>query len=164
MLKRSFEFKQSDIEGAALSGYAFKYSEIAEGWYGKERFSSDLKVNFNERCFLFRDHNPERLLARLGKNLEMKQDDIGLFFQVNELPETELARETRELCKKGIITGASVGFLSISERIEKEIRVFEEIEVFEVSLVPRPYYESSEVTARDNKEPEFKPLPPEIVC
>lgn len=163
MLKRSFNFTRADDKKSALSGYAFKYSEIADGWFGKERFDPKLRVQFNERCFLFRDHNPERLLARLGKNLEMKADDTGLFFRVTKLPDTDLAKDTMTLIKDEILSGASVGFRSVTERMENEIRVFEEIEVYEVSLVPRPYYQSSEVAARSKENLELKLKPPELI-
>lgn len=162
MIKRSFEFKQAGSD--ELSGYAFKFSETADGFFGKERFDPNLKVKFNDRCFLFRDHNPERLLGKLNKNLEMKTDDTGLYFRVSKLPETDLAKDTMTLVENEILTGVSVGFKSLSERQDQNVRVFEEIEVFEISLVPRPYYSSSEVAARSKDNLEVKLKPPELIC
>jgi len=163
MIKRSFEFRQAGSD--TLSGYAFKFSETADGFFGKERFDPKLKVKFNDRCFLFRDHNPERLLGKLNKNLEMKTDNVGLHFRVTKLPDTDLAKDTITLVKDEILTGCSVGFKSLSERQDQNIRVFEEIEVFEISLVPRPYYSSSEVEARNElPEGQMKLKPPELIC
>lgn len=164
MIKRSFNLSLRAEKESALSGYAFKFNEVADGFFGKERFDPGLNITFNKRCFLFRDHNPERLLAKLGENLEMQSDDTGLYFRVSTLPDTQLAKDTITLVKNEILTGVSVGFRSVSERMDDNIRVFEQIEVFEISLVPRPYYESSEVQARNNEDNlKVKLKPPELI-
>lgn len=157
MLKRNFVFHRQAGQDDALSGYAFKYSETADGFFGKERFSPDLKVELNKNVFLFRDHNPERILGKVGQNMEIKTDKTGLYFRVSPLPNTELAKETRELVSKGILSGASVGFSVITDRTEDKVNVFEKIKLYEISLTPRPYYQSSEVAARDNLNLKLKP-------
>ena len=158
MLKRSFVFHRQAGQDDALSGYAFKYSETADGFFGKERFSPDLQVELNKDVFLFRDHDSSRLLGKVGQNMEIKTDKTGLYFRVSPLPDTELAKETKELVSKGILGGASVGFGVISERTEDKVNVFEKIKLYEISLTPRPYYQSSEVEARnDNLKAKLKP-------
>lgn len=159
MLKRSFVFRSE--EGDALAGYAFRFSEVADGFYGKERFSPGLEVDFAEPCLLLRDHNPERLLARQGQNFKIKTDKEGLYFSAT-LPQTALATETKTLIKDKILNGASVGFESVQERMDNKVKVFEKIKLYEISLVPRPYYSSSEVSARQNKTLKHRVLPPEL--
>ena len=159
MLKRSFVFHRQAGQDDALSGYAFKYSETADGFFGKERFAPDLQVELNKDVFLFRDHDSSRLLGKVGKNMQVKTDNTGLYFRVAPLPDTELARETKELVSKGILTGASVGFSVLTENLKDGVNIFEKIKLYEISLTPRPYYKSSEVEARNKKDKQ--PLPPE---
>ena len=160
MLKRSFTLH---IKSAGeLSGYAFKYSETASGFYGEERFSPSLKVEYAEPCLLLRDHNPERLLARKGQNLSIKTDESGLYFEVSKLPETLLAKETKTLIKDQVLTGASVGFMPTKERKDGKVNVFENIRLYEISIVPSPYYTSSKVDARHNPTLKHRLLPPEL--
>ena len=153
MLKRSFilRMEPDDKNDSAMRGYAFKYNEVADGYYGKERFSEDLEVIEDKRVFMLRDHDPSKMLGRSGVNLEIKTDDQGLMFDLKNLPDTELAKETRELIKKGILDGASVGFMPEKERDENGMKVFESIKLYEISIVGRPYYDSSEVESRHNK-------------
>ena len=159
MLKRSFVFKSE--EGDNLAGYAFRFSETADGFFGKERFSPDLQVEYADPCLLLRDHNPERLLARQGQNFQIRTDKEGLYFSAT-LPQTDLAKETQTLIKSKILNGASVGFEPITERTDDQVNVFEKIKLYEISLVPRPYYSSSEVAARHNKTLKHRVLPPEL--
>ena len=119
------------------------------------------QVEIHPRCSLLRDHDSSQVLARVGANMTVKTDAEGLYFSVSKLPDTQLARETKELVKTGVLSGASVGFQVITERTENKVNVFEHIKLYEISLVVYPYYESSEVEAR-NKKIDFKPKPPEL--
>ena len=160
MIKRSFKFQlRGDSPG--IQGYAFRFNETINYMGQLERFSPKLKVDMNQAgAFLFRDHNPERVLARVPDTLRFKTDTEGLSFEADAL-DTELWRETRELVKKGVLNGASVGFSSTQDRTEKDTLIYERIKLYEVSLVTWPAYESSEVNSR-NKTLKYKDLPPEL--
>ena len=159
MLKRCFQFLNRADDKSVLKGYAFKFSEVAEGWLGKERFSPTLEIEYNSRCLLLYQHNVNMPLARLGANMDIEKKQDGLFFSVSKLPDTQLARECKELVKIGALSGVSVGFNVISERTEDKVNVFEKIKLFELSLVSFPYYSSSEVR---NKPLKNSPKPPEF--
>ena len=158
MLKRNFKFENRADDKSALQGYAFKFSEVAEGWLGKERFSDSLEIEYNSRVLLLYQHDITKPLARLGSNMAIEKKADGLFFSVSKLPDTQLAKECKELVKIGALSGVSVGFSVLSERKEDKINIFEKIKLFELSLVSFPYYESSEVR---NKHP-VPPKPPEF--
>ena len=161
MIKRSFELKADSDKESALRGCAFRFSEVADGFFGKEKFSEDLEVKMADSgVFLLRDHDHGKLLGREGVNLKVKTEKSGLYFELKSWPDTELAKETRELVKDKILNGASVGFRAEKETIENEIRVFNKIMLYEISLVSRAYYQSSKVEAR--KESEGECLPPEM--
>ena len=159
MLKRSFPFhRRGDSPG--IQGYAFRFSEVVEYMGQLERFSPDLKVDMNSSgTFLFRDHNPERVLARVPDTLRFKTDKEGLLFEADYL-DTELWKETRELVDRGVLNGASVGFSSSKERMDKDTLIYEQIKLYEVSLVTWPAYESSEVKARAKGK---RAWPPEVL-
>ena len=94
------------------------------------------QVEIHPRCSLLRDHDSSQVLARVGANMTVKTDAEGLYFSVSKLPDTQLARETKELVKTGVLSGASVGFQVITERTENKVNVFEAIiKLYEISLV-----------------------------
>lgn len=167
--KRSFKpdlkTRTEDKEGPALSGYGFSFSEITEdGVFGKECFAPDVKIDFPKKCFLLRDHDRSKVLARKDKNLTIKKDKHGLFFECQKLPKTNLASETRELIKEGIIEDVSVGFIDKDSEVKDNVRTYKHIELHEISLLPYGYYESGQVSARDKDKKKDKPLPPELIC
>lgn len=164
MEKRAFETKlevRSAAGGPELFGRVFGFSETPEGHFGKERFAPDCKISYGKKVFLLRDHDQTKILARRGKNLSFKRDNEGVSFEVSRLPDTPLAKETKTLIKEGLLDGASVGFFEQDSRMERDTKVFTDIKIQEVSLVPNPYYESSSVEARAMKEKQ--PLPPELI-
>lgn len=158
MIKRSFKFHtRGDSPG--IQGYAFRFNETINYMGQRERFSPDLKVDLNDKgTFLFRDHNPERVLARVPKTLRFNTDSEGLLFEADYL-DTELWQETRELVSKGVLNGASVGFSSTQDRREQDTLIYERIKLYEVSLVTWPAYETSEVKSRAKEK---NPWPPEF--
>ena len=154
--------KIRDKDGPVLSGYGFSFAETTEdGIYGKERFSEDVKIEFPNKCFLLRDHDRHKILARRGKNLSIQKDKEGLFFSVDKLPNTPLAQETRELVRQGLLDDVSIGFESLEDTREKDVTVYKAIRLHEISILPYGYFESGQVSARGNKKIYY---PPEILC
>ena len=167
MLKlRSFkpDLQIREKEGQpVLSGYGFQFSETTpDGCFGKERFSKDIEIDFPDRCFLLRDHDKSKVLARRGKNLKIEKDRDGLFFEVDKLPDTALAKETRELVKGGIIGDVSIGFESLNESKEKDITVYNSIRLHEISILPWGYFKTGQVSAREKDKTFY--YPPECIC
>ena len=153
---------RSGSEGPVLSGYGFDFNETTQdGVYGKERFSPDVQIDFPKKCFLLRDHDRSKVLARRGKNLTIEKDRQGLFFSVDKLPKTPLCEETRELIKEGIIEDVSVGFIDIDSELKSGVREYKHIELHEISILPAGYFESGQVSARSKDK---TVLPPELIC
>ena len=163
MIKKIFcesnlKTRSGNTNDPALTGYGFCFDEITEdGIYGKERFAKDVKIDFPKKCFLLRDHDRSKVLARRGKNLSIETDKEGLVFSVNKLPATPLAQETRELIKEGIITDVSIGFLDKDSEVKDDIRTYKHIELHELSILPWGYFESGQVEARTNNKMYFPP-------
>ena len=160
MIKRSFKFQyRGDSPG--ITGYAFRFNETVNYHGQQERFSPELKLEDNSvGTFLFRDHNPERVLARVGSNMSVWTDAMGLLLDAGAM-NTPLWQETLELVGGGVLNGLSVGFRSTKDRMDDSILVYERIKLFEISLVTFPAYQSSEVSSRDNKTLKNRVLPPE---
>ena len=166
MLKKTFSHKLELRTGdntatPALSGYGFAFDEITEdGIYGKEKFAPDVKIDFPKRCFLLRDHDRSKVLARRGKNLSIEKDKEGLFFSVDNLPNTPLAQETRELIKEDIINDVSIGFIDLKSTVKSDVRTFKHIELHEISILPWGYHEAGQVQARGKDKIYY---PPEVL-
>ena len=166
MLKKIFcegnlKTRSGSTDEPALSGYGFLFSETTEdGIYGKERFAPDVKIDFPKKCFLLRDHDRTKVLARRGKNLSIATDKEGLVFSVDKLPATPLAEETRELIKEGIITDVSIGFMDHDSEVVDDVRTYKHISLHELSILPWGYFESGSVEARTNNKIY---LPPECL-
>lgn len=144
-----------------LEGLAFDYEVSEDGVYGKECFARDIKINYPSKCFLLRDHDKGKVLARLGRNLKIDKNKEGLHFEVSKLPKTPLSEETRELVKEGIIGDVSIGFIDNKSEVKNDIRTFKEITLHELSILPWGYHEGAQVTARENKEKIY--YPPEVL-
>ena len=158
-----------------LSGFAFKFNEIAEIWGGSERMSEDMKIRIDPDALLLRGHNPDKILGKVGKNLSFEDHAEGLRFKISKLPDTELGRETKQLIKEGLLDGVSIGFIPNETRVEDGVTIQDDIKLVEISLVSRPAYESGRIDRAklifETKKPykkvkklDKKPLPPEVLC
>ena len=171
MKTRAFKLRNDMPEGEnSLSGYVFRYDEVAD-YMGEERMSPDMTIHVSPEAFLLRGHDPDKILGKVGKNLEFENRDDGLYFKVKSLPDTELARETMELIKAEILDGVSVGFMDKKSSMDADgVQVFEKIEVKEISIVSMPAYDSGRIDKKaklviDKKQPYKKvkePMPPEM--
>ena len=160
MRKRSFELR-FEKETKGIQGYAFKFFEQVDYFGQAEKFAPDMEFTLNESgCFLFRNHDPSKPLARVPDTLNFSLDKEGLRFSAKEL-NTELWRESKELIDKKVLTGMSIGFSDLKSRMESDVLIYERIKIFEVSLVTWPVYSSSEVSSRENKTLKNMILPPE---
>lgn len=142
MKYRAMKLRSEPEKDQALSGYAFRFDEIAEV-YGGERMDPEMEIHIDPDTFLLRGHDPDKILGKVGKNLSFENKEDGLFFRVSKMPDTELGRETSELIKMGILDGVSIGFMENRSRTDEDgINVMEDIKIMEISLVSRPAYES----------------------
>ena len=94
-----------------VTAYAARYDDIypIEGAYFEAIApGAFIDADFS-RCVLLLDHNSALLLGRIGENLNVSTDAIGLRFSCS-LPETNLADDASNLIKNGILTSCSWGF------------------------------------------------------
>lgn len=105
-----------EATGKVLRGHAAVFGQVAEIFpgYGEELASSAfddvLKRDGLDVRALF-NHDPSLLLGRTASGtLRIGVDSTGLEFE-NDLPNTTLGNDVRELVDRGDITGASFGFM-----------------------------------------------------
>lgn len=98
------------------------------------------------------DHNNGNLLARTSNgSLRFNDTDAGLEFDI-DLPDTQLGRDTYEMCRSSLLSGCSFGFTAIRDEWSyedgQETRVILEARLWEVSIVSLPAYPQTNVAAR----------------
>ena len=71
----------------------------------------------------------------IGKLLEIREDDKGLFTKIKLIEGVQRGRETYELIKAGAIDTFSFGFRTIKDKYEQGVRVITEAALMEVSPV-----------------------------
>ena len=98
--------------------------------------------------YLLYGHDYNKVLGHTRANLRLEVDDVGLFYEC-ELPNTRDARDVYNLVEKrnylnreqsgSIVDGNSFGFYSDDE-VVNGVRVVRNLELYEISIVPRPAY------------------------
>ncbi len=114
------------------------------------------------------NHDTGQVLGRNGKagTLRLSEDDTGLAVEIDP-PDTSFARDLAVSMERGDITQMSFGFRTISDKWETrdgmDFRTLEKVELLEVSIVPFPAYEDTNVAMRSRDEwreaDEAKPPP-----
>lgn len=95
----------------------------------------------------------------IGSFVEMREDDKGLFV-TGILPknDTLVAGRVMPQMRAGGVSDMSIGYIATRRRFEEDIRVIEEAELFETSLVTIPMNPEAQVTAIKAVVP-FQDLP-----
>ena len=140
-----------------VSGYALKFATLSHDFgYGDDHVYETL----DKRCLDETDmsnvaalinHDANMLLGRTGFNLELRTDDIGLYFEVRPT-ETSYAKDLITNMQSGIIAKCSFGFVPDPNSIEwskradgSYLRTIKKIkQLFDVSVVTYPAYEDTE--------------------
>jgi len=155
-------------ETKTIRGYVLKFNErsllLFDEWYEKVckgAFSRSLEHNTIKALW---NHNTDVVLGSTkSRTLSLKEDDVGLFFEV-DLPNTTQARDLYESIKRGDVDGVSFGFYvrENGDRWEylKEEDVYErtllDIDLVEISPTAFPAYPSSEAGARSLEQRNLK--------
>ena len=150
------ECRANEDKSLTLAGYAVKFNEPSGLLYGEfiefiERGAFD-GVEL-DNTFLLYNHNSDHVMGNTRSGtLTLSVTEMGLRFSAN-LPETSKAKEVYELVQRGDINGMSFGFTVDKDnwnmQAEPVTRHIEKIgELVEISIVPFPAYESTEVDAR----------------
>ncbi len=89
----------------------------------------------------------------IGKIVEIREDDKGLFIRAKILQDVEKGREALALAKAGIVDSFSFGFSSTDYEYGKDgIREYKGVNIHEVSMVGFPSQPDAKITSARNED------------
>ena len=145
--------RQNAGEDEKITGYAAVFNSLSGdlGGFREEiapgAFTRALAENHDVRALV--DHDPSKILARsTSGTLVMEEDSHGLHVSINPA-DTSAGRDIKESIVRGDVSGMSFGFTVKADEWRMEdgenIRTLRDLDLFDVSVVTYPAYESSSV-------------------
>lgn len=146
-LTTNFEVKALDDHGR-FEGYASVFKTIDEG--RDVVLPGAFKASILERgsggIKLLWQHDPTE---PIGKIEEIYEDKRGLYVKGRLLLNLQRAREALSLMRNKALDGLSIGFRTLKSRMDevKEIRLLQEVDLWEVSLVTFPMQPEARISS-----------------
>lgn len=135
-------------DAGAFEGYAAIFDIVDEGGDAvlPGAFARSLAERGEAGIKLLWQHEPSEPIGRIEQILE---DQKGLFVRGQLLLDIERAREAYALMKSGALDGLSIGFRTVKSRRDEErnIRLLEDIDLWEVSLVTFPMQAGARISS-----------------
>jgi HK97 family phage prohead protease len=131
-----------------FEGYAsvFNIADAGGDIVAPGAFTASLRNRGSGNIRMLFQHDPAQ---PIGKWLDIRQDDTGLFVRGRLSLDVRRAAELAGLLRDGAIDGLSIGFKTIRARRDRRsgIRTLTKIDLWEISLVTFPMLASARVTA-----------------
>lgn len=148
--------RQADGQPPVIHGYAAIFNEEADIFWFREMvvpgaFTRAIEQRQDVRALF--NHDPSLILGRTGaETLRIGEDDRGLWYEIDP-PDTQLGRDLVHSIRRGDISQSSFAFVVITEEViqekdQKPLRVIKDVDLFDVSPVTYPAYESTNVSVR----------------
>ncbi len=134
-------------DDGTIEGYASTWTPDQGGdLILKGAFAKTLATRPITRVKMLREHEPRRIV---GVWLDAREDERGLYVKGRVIMDTTDGREAHALMRAGALDGLSIGYRSIRDRIDraKNLRVIEEVDLLEISVVTFPMNATATVTA-----------------
>lgn len=149
----ALDLKAVDDEGR-FEGYASVFGEVDLGQdvVSAGAFTKSLKARPAARVKLLRQHDQSE---PIGVFSDIVEDAKGLRVKGKLILETAKGRETHALMKAGALDGLSIGYATKSARYDKAkgVRMLDEVELHEISVVTFPMLPSATVSSVKNYTP-----------
>lgn len=143
---------KTDQQRHLLSGYAIVFNSPSENMGFIETVHPNALDNVDlSSVFALYNHDFNNVLGKTGKNLTLNVDEKGLSFSLELLPSDE---HIFELVKDGIINKMSFGFVVEQDEWQDSTHrtILKIKELQEISLVPVPAYEGTDIIAKRSLE------------
>lgn len=165
-LTKTADFRAATEEGGKkfLSGYFIRFNEETQLYRGQfetvapEAIPDDIADQDIRALF---DHDTGKVLGRTSAGtMTLRKDDKGLFGTVEINDDDPEALSIYAKVKRGDVSQASFGFYIRDQKVEKRDdgwhNTLTDVDLFEVSVVAFPAYETTEIGARsrDNEHAE----------
>ena len=95
----------------------------------------------------------------IGKQIELKEDDHGLFGHWSLVP-TTAGKDAHELLKHGLLNSLSIGFQTVDAEWNEATRILKKVDLFEVSIVTIPANANALITGFKASLPPDMPIVP----
>ena len=165
ILTNEFEIRSGEGEKPTIVGYALKFNRWSKPMWGyyKEKLDRHCLDNadMTDTVALI-NHDYNLVLGRVGANLKLTVDDIGLRFDITPT-DTSYAKDLMENMKAGVINKCSFGFTIDKdgqewvEGDELDERTITKIKkLYDVSIVTDPAYDDTEAVTNMRSYEEFK--------
>ena len=144
---------REDGEKRKIHGLAAPYNQIAHGeMIAPGAFTKTLNEQGDIKAFW--SHNSAKPLARTTNGtLALRETDAGLEVELLPNLDTTFGRDALASVERGDVDQMSFGFAPVKETMEKmgdeQIRVLQEVRLYEVSPVAEPWYGGTSADARD---------------
>jgi HK97 family phage prohead protease len=130
-----------------FSGYASVFNGVDA--YGDTILPGAYKDSLaKRRPMFFYGHNPGRVL---GKWVETKEDDVGLYVTGEFTPGHSDADDVYASLKHEALSGLSIGYVPLETEDTEQGRILKKIDLFEISIVSMPADDEARVDAESVK-------------
>lgn len=133
----------TDGERLIIKGYASVFGNINSYGYTFDKGAFTHSIQSGSVKFLF-NHNHDDVLGRI---VVLREDDYGLYFEAQCNKDVQHAREVYSMVANGDLTGASIGFVTVSEAVVDGILHKKDVDLWEISVVTFPANELAKVEA-----------------
>jgi HK97 family phage prohead protease len=162
-IRTSYDKKENKLWGYAaifdtpteIRDYGRTFTEVVR----RGAFQRTLKENKDIICTF--NHDTNRLLGRTSsQTLTIREDKVGLYFEVALSPDIETHREVRELALRGDLLGASFTFTvpKEGESWASNTRELKDLDLYELGPVVLPAYKDTKIGMRSNDRYRYKLL------
>lgn len=156
---------QTDEDNRTIEGYASVFSDdytlIRDRWGDKffekiERGAFAKTIADETRnVVMIVDHDYTRIVGRKGINLELKEDERGLYVKC-KLPKTTEGNDLLENIRSGLISGMSFGFNIVTDKVRWDddynmYRDIKEVQLNEVTATAYPCYDDTELNITESR-------------
>lgn len=164
--RRFVRADSATLQGNTLRGHASVFNEetrIKDFWEQIDPAAFNRAIREKHDVVLLANHDGLPLGATYSGTLRLGTDARGLAFD-NDLPDTTLGRDVRELTARGDLRSCSFGFQVRDEEWSvkpdgSQLRTIRDVDLFDVSVVTFPAYAGTDVALRAMNAPN-PPTPP----
>ena len=142
---KSFKLKKSQVhDDGTFEGYLSTFGNIDS--YGDVIRQGAFKKTIAENG-TFPTLWQHDTYEPIGRFAELREDDYGLWVKGELNQDTQRGREAYALLKQGALNGLSIGFSTLKDSWDGDVRNIQEIKLWEGSLVTFPANELARVTS-----------------